>query len=66
MGEAYWSVMGRRGQSKVKSYSTSGRSGKTTIRVEIEVSNAYEVSDILRQLHDAQSPTSPKGDTHAD
>ncbi|KQM23146.1 hypothetical protein ASE73_02665 [Sphingomonas sp. Leaf24] len=56
----YWMISGERTGSRVKSYSTSGRAGKTTIRVEIEVSDAWSLHDVLRHLHDAQSsPATP-------
>lgn len=44
--------------AKVKSFSTASRAKATVITVQIECFEAYELGNILRQLHEAQHPVS--------
>ena len=45
--------------TKVKSYKTASRAKATIVSVEIEVTDAYALGDLLRQLHDAKHPPKP-------
>ena len=45
-----WDVSGGR----VRSFATTGRSGVSILKIELEFTDGYDLADVLRQLQDAQ------------
>ena len=46
-----WEATGGR----VRSFATTGRAGTSILKIELEFTDGYELSDVLRQLQDAQA-----------
>jgi hypothetical protein len=56
----FHSVSWREGEARVKSFSGASKGGKSTIRIEIEVTDAERFGHIMWELGEASKPPKPK------
>lgn len=54
-GHLMWAENGGR----VVAFSTAGRAGKTTVKIEMEFTDGWALADFMRHLQDAQKPRTP-------
>lgn len=55
----YCHISWQHGQARVKSFSASNRGKATTVKIELDVTDADALSWIISQLHEAQQARKP-------